>query len=58
MAQSTVRTFGADEAHWTENAADVTRAYKIHIETMVKIQGFLARYAAAVSLDSKRWGET
>jgi hypothetical protein len=51
MAQSTERTFGADEAHWTGNVADVTRAYKIHIETMVKIQGFLARHAADVSLD-------
>ncbi len=51
IAQSTERTFGADEAHWTGNVADVTRAYKIHIETMVKIQGFLARHAADVRLD-------
>jgi hypothetical protein len=53
-AQSTVRTFGADKAHWTENIADVTRACKIHIETMVKIQGFLARHAAAVSPDLRQ----
>ena len=51
MAQSTERTFGTDGAHWTGNIADVTRAYKTHIETIVKIQGFLARHAADVSFD-------
>ncbi len=55
MAQSTVQTLGVDERSggevtkmllptgcWTENAADVTREYKVHIEAkMVEIRGFL-----------------
>lgn len=52
MAQSSVQTFGVDEAHWTENLADITRGYKVHIETkMEEIWGFLAPRAAAASLD-------
>jgi hypothetical protein len=37
---------------WTENVADVTREYKVHVEAkMVEIQGFLDRHAAALSID-------
>ena len=52
MAQSTEQTFGAEEAQWTGNVADVTREYKVHIE--VKIRGFLDRHATAVRIDLRQ----
>jgi hypothetical protein len=40
---------------WTENAADVTREYRVHIEAkMVEIRGFLNRHATAVSIDEQQ----
>ena len=55
MAQSTEQTFGAEEAQWTGNVADVTREYKIHIEAkMGEIRGFLDRHATAVSSDLRQ----
>ena len=63
MAQATVRTLGVDgrsggevtkmllpTGHWTENAADVTREYKVHIEAKM----VLDRHAAAVSIDLRQ----
>ena len=55
MAQSTEQTFGAEEAQWTGNVADVTREYKIHIEAkMGEIRGFLDRHATAVRIDLRQ----
>ena len=40
---------------WTENAADVTREYRVHIEAkMVEIREFLNRHTAAVSIDERQ----
>ena len=40
---------------WTENAADVTREYRVHIEAkMVEIREFLNRHTATVSIDGRQ----
>jgi hypothetical protein len=40
---------------WTENAADVTREYRVHIEAkMVEIREFLKQHTAAASILSKK----